>query len=77
MHNLDPEGLDPYSKEKPTWAMVKYSTYTLSMIDPWSERSVSVQRRTERLPDAGCPAPSRPPDSKECQLSKPPEVPTS
>ena len=26
MHNLDPEGLDPYPKEKPTYAMVKYST---------------------------------------------------
>ena len=46
MHNLDPEGLDPYPKEKPTWAMVKYSTYTLSKIDPWSERSVLVQQRT-------------------------------
>ena len=34
MHNLDPEVLDPYPKEKPTWAMLKYSTYTLSKIEP-------------------------------------------
>ena len=34
MHNLDLEGLNPYPKEKPTWAMVKYSTDTLSNIDP-------------------------------------------
>ena len=56
MHNLDPEGLDPYPKEKPTWATVKYSTYTLFKIDPWPERSVSVQRRAERPPEAGRPA---------------------
>ena len=56
MHNLDPEGLDPYPKEMPTWAMIKYSTYTLSKIDPWPERSVSVQQRTERPPEAGRPA---------------------
>ena len=61
MNNLDPEGLDPYPKEKPTWAMVKYSTYTLSKIDPWSERSVTVQRRIVRPPEVGRPAPRRPP----------------
>ena len=33
MNNLDLEGLDPYPKEMPTWAMIKYSTYTLSKID--------------------------------------------
>ena len=59
IHNLDPEGLDPYSKEKPTCAMIKYATYTLSRIDPWSERSVTVQRRTERPPEVGRPAPRR------------------
>ena len=48
VNNLDPEGLDPYPKEKPTWAMVKYATSTLSKIDPWPERSVSEQGRTER-----------------------------
>ena len=52
MHNLDPEGLDPYPKEMPTWAMIKYSTYTLSKIDPWPERSVLVQRRTKRPVEA-------------------------
>ena len=56
MHNLDPEGLDPYPKEMPTLAMIKYSTYTQSKIDPWIERSVSVQWRTERPPEAGRPA---------------------
>jgi len=53
--------LGPISKREPTWAMVKYSTYTLSKIDPWSERSVMVQWRTERPPEAGRPAPRRPP----------------
>ena len=52
IHNLDPEGLDPYPKEKPTWVMVKYTTSTLSRIDPWPERRVSVQWRTERPPEA-------------------------
>ena len=56
MHNLDPEGLDPYPKEMPTWAMVKYATHTLSKIDPWPERSMLVQQRTERPPEAGRPA---------------------
>ena len=56
MHNLDPEGLDPYPKEKPTWAMVKYSAKTQFSSDPWPERSVSVQQRTERPPEAGRPA---------------------
>ena len=60
IHNLDPEGLDPYSKEKPTCAMIKYATYSLSRIDPWSERSMMVQRRTERLPEVGRSAPRRP-----------------
>jgi len=59
IHNLDPKGLDPYPKEKPTWAMVKYATYTQSRIDPWSERSVMVQWRTERTPKAGHPAQGR------------------
>ena len=76
MHNLDPEGLDPYPKEMLTWAMIKYSTYTLSKIDPWPERSVSVQQRTERPPEAGHPAPRRPPSPKERRLIKPPEEPT-
>ena len=53
--------MDPYPKEKPTWAMIKYATYTLSRIDPWSERSMMVQRRTERLPEVGRSAPRRPP----------------
>ena len=53
IYNLDPKGLDPYPKEKPTWAMIKYATYTISSIDPWSERSVTVQQRTERPPEAG------------------------
>ena len=53
MHNLGPEGLDPYPQKKPTWAMVKCSANTLSNIDPWSEKSVMVQQRTERLPEAG------------------------
>ena len=77
IHNLDPEGLDPYSKEKPTWAMVKYATYTLSRIDPWSERSVTVQRRIERPLEASRPAPRRPPGPRQRRLIKPPEGPTS
>ena len=52
--------MDPYPKEKPTWAMIKYATYTLSRIDPWSERSMMVQQRTERLPEVGRPDPRRP-----------------
>ena len=48
--------MDPYPKEKPTWAMVKYATSTLSKIDPWPERNVSEQRRTERPPEVGRPA---------------------
>ena len=56
MHNLDPEGLDPYPKEETTWAMVKLATSTLSRIDPWLERNVSEQRRTERPPEEGRPA---------------------
>ena len=56
MHNLDPEGLDPYPKEKPTWAMVKYSAKTQFSSDPWLERSVSMQQRTERPPEVGRPA---------------------
>ena len=56
MHKLDPEGLDPYPKEKPTWAMVKHATSALSRIDLWTERKVSEQRRTERPPEVGRPA---------------------
>ena len=41
IHNLYPEGLNPYPKEKLTRAMVKHVTSTLSKIDPWPERSVS------------------------------------
>ena len=65
MHNLDPEGLDPYPKEKPTWAMVKYSAKTQFSSDPWLERSVSMQQRTERPPEAGRPAPIKPPDPNQ------------
>jgi len=65
MHNLDPEGLDTYPKEKPTWAMVEYSANTLSRSDPWAERGVLVQWRTERPPEAGRSAPRRPPGPKE------------
>src|SRR6185503_6598970 len=39
IHNLDPEGLNPYPKDKPTSAMVKHATSTLSKIDPWPERN--------------------------------------
>ena len=60
IYNLDAKGLNPYPKEKTTWAMIKYTTSTLSRIDPWPERSVSVQRRTERLPEVGRPDPRRP-----------------
>ena len=56
MNNLDLEGLDPYPKEMPTWAMIKYLIDTLSNIDPWLERSVSVQQRIEKPPEAGRPA---------------------
>jgi len=56
MHNLDPEGLDPYPKEKPTWAMVKCSANILPRSDPWPERSMSVQQRIERPPEVGRPA---------------------
>ena len=76
MHNLDPEGLDPYPKEKPTWAMVKYSAKTQFSSDLGPERSVSVQWRTEGPPEAGRPAPRRPPGPKECRLIKLPEEPT-
>jgi len=65
IYSLDPEGLDPYPKEKPTWAMVKYSIYTLSKIDPWSERNMTVQRRTERPLEAGRPAPRRLPGPRK------------
>ena len=65
MHNLDPEGLDPYPKEKPTRAMVKYSAKTQFSSDPWLERSVSMQQRTERPPEAGRPTPMRPPGPKQ------------
>ena len=51
--------MDPYPTEKPIWAMVKYATATLSRIAPWPERSVSVQRRTEKPPEAGRPAPRK------------------
>ena len=74
---LGPEGLDPYPKDKITWAMVKYAIYTLSRIDPWSERSVTVQRRTERPLEAGRPAPRRPPGPRRSRLIKPPKGPTS
>ena len=50
IHNLYPEGLNPYPKEKLTRAMVKHVTSTLSKIDPWPERNVSEQGRTERPP---------------------------
>jgi hypothetical protein len=73
MHNLDPEGLDPYPKEMPTWAMVKYAAYTLSKIDPWLEGSVSVQWRTENPPEAGHPAPRRLLGPRRGRLIKPPE----
>ena len=56
--------MDPYLKEMPTWAMIKYSTYKLSKIDPRPERSVSVQRRTEMPPEAGRLAPRRLPGPK-------------
>ena len=68
--------MDPYPKEKPTWAMVKYSTDTLPNIDPWPERRVSVQWRTERPPEAGRPAPRRLPGPRQGRLIKPPEKPT-
>ena len=57
--------MDPYPKEKPTWAMVKHATSTLSRIDPWPERNVSEQWRTERPPEAGRLAPRRPPGQDE------------
>ena len=56
IYNLDPEGLDPYPNEKPIWAMVKHATSTLSKIDPWPERNVSEQRRTEWPLEVGRPA---------------------
>ena len=57
--------------------MVKYSTYTLSKIDPWLERSVTVERRTKRPPEAGHPAPTKLPDPKFQHLRKIPEETTS
>ena len=65
MHNLDPEGLDPYPKEKPTWAMVKCSANILPRSDPWPERSMSVQQRIERPPEVGRPASMKPPGPKQ------------
>ena len=75
MNNLDLEGLDPYPKEMPTWAMIKYLIDTLSNIDPWLERSVSVQQRTEKPPEAGRPAPRKLPGPRRGRLIKPPEEP--
>ena len=58
---LGPGRLEPIFKVKITWAMIKHTMSTPSRIDPWPERSVSVQWRTKRPLEAGCPAPSRPP----------------
>ena len=52
---LGSERLGPISKREANRAMVKYATSTLSRIDPWPERNVPVQRRTERPPEAGRP----------------------
>ena len=77
MYNLDPEGLNPYPKEKPTWAMVKHATSTLSRIDLRPERNVSEQWRTERPQEAGRPTPRRPLGPKFQHLRKIPEELTS
>ena len=73
IYNLDPEGLNPYPKEKITWAMIKHTMSTPSRIDPWLERIMSVQRRTERPPVAGRPAPRRPLGPRQGRLIKSPE----
>jgi hypothetical protein len=57
--------MDPYPKEKPTWAMVKYSAKTQLSSDLWPERNVSVQQKTERPPEAGRPGPMRPAGPKQ------------
>jgi len=57
---LGPGRLEPISKVKASWAMVRYKTSTPSRSDLWPKRSVSVKRRAEKPPEAGRPAPSRP-----------------
>ena len=47
---LGPGRLEPISKVKATWAMIKHTMSTPSRIDLWPERSMSVQWRTERPP---------------------------
>ena len=61
---VGPGRLEPISKVKTTWAMIKDTPSTPSRIDPWPERSMSVQWRTERPPEVGRPAPRRPPGPK-------------
>ena len=56
---VGPGRLEPISKVKTTWAMIKDTPSTPSRIDPWPERSMSVQRRGEKPPKAGRPAQDR------------------
>jgi len=61
------------------WSSMQHPPYpgsTLSRIDPWPERNMSEQQRTERPPEAGRLAPRRPPGPRRGRLIKPPEEPT-
>ena len=51
-----PERLEPMSKVKASWAMIRAQMSTPSRNDLWPERIVLVQQRAERLPEPGHPA---------------------
>ena len=51
-----PGRLEPISKVKASWAMIRAQTSTPSRMNPWPEGIVSVQRRVKMLPELGCPA---------------------
>ena len=48
-----PGRLEPLSKVKASWAMIRAQTSTPSMMDLWPERILSVQQRAEKLPEPG------------------------
>ena len=53
---VGPGRLEPISKVKTTWAMIRHKMFTPSRNDLWPERIVSVQRRIEMPLEAGHPA---------------------
>ena len=51
-----PGKLEPLSKVKASWAIIRAQTSTPSRMDLWPERILSVQQRAEKLPKPGHPA---------------------